>query len=102
MDLLQRKLYFFQGSRGFQHFPGGEGGGRGGGSKIRISIAHITCDFSRGGPGPDPPYPPSASEHGTLGPSLGPKIERSLSRLPNARMLNIWLNIKSNNQNNRK
>ena len=47
MVLFQGKLYFFQGSRGVQRFPGG-----GGGVKMPISIE--TCDFPGGrGVGPD-------------------------------------------------
>ena len=50
--LLQRKQYFFQGSRRAQHFPEGV--------QMLISIkTHISCDFPGGGGGGfGPPIPP--------------------------------------------
>ena len=54
MVLLQRKLYFFQGSRGGLTFPRGGGPtfSRGGGVLIiMFKETHITCDFL-GGPDP--------------------------------------------------
>ena len=55
MVLLQRKLYFFKGSRdgptflrGVQLFPGREV------QMLIIIETHITCDF-QGGPDPYPP-----------------------------------------------
>ena len=61
MVLLQRKLYFFQGSRGGLTFPrGGPTFSRGGGGVLIIIFkeTHITCDFL-GGSGPQiPPLDP--------------------------------------------
>ena len=67
MVLLQRKLYFFQGTRGGLTFPRGGGGGptfsRGGVLIIIFKETHITCDFL-GGSGPQ--IPPSGSAHAKL------------------------------------
>ena len=65
MVLLQRKLYFFKGSRG-SNFSRGGGGGRGSRVQVLISIeTHITCNF-RGGGGSGPPITPSGSSHGLI------------------------------------
>ena len=58
MVLLQRN-FFFQGSSGVTHFPGGGGIQlfQGGGVKMLIFIeTHITCDFPGGSEAP--PLPP--------------------------------------------